>query len=174
MNNKKIALVTGANKGLGFETSRQLAEQGITVLMGARNAGKGKAAVKKLKDAGLSVEFILLDVTNHAHIRDAAEEIKKRFGKLDILANNAGMSHKEETMMGNSTATISSKALREIFDTNFSGHSIPACLCQSTSQLKKAGYRITSFNTIGPCHGSIMAICIAENQFFDPKRWVAS
>ena len=121
MNNKKIALVTGANKGLGFETSRQLAEQGITVLMGARNAGKGKAAVKKLKDAGLSVEFILLDVTNHAHIRNAAEEIEKRFGKLDILVNNAGMSHKEETLMGNSTATISPRALREIFDTNFFG-----------------------------------------------------
>ena len=116
-----VTLVTGANKGLGFETSRQLAEQGITVLMGARNAGKGKAAVKKLKDAGLPVEFILLDVTNAEYIRNAADEIEKRFGKLDILVNNAGMSHKEESMMGNSTGTISSKALREIFDTNFFG-----------------------------------------------------
>ncbi|HAK61520.1 MAG TPA: short-chain dehydrogenase [Nitrospiraceae bacterium] len=121
MNNKKIALVTGANKGLGFETSRQLAQQGVLVLMGARNAGRGSAAAKKLKDAGLPAEFIHLDVTNHEHIKTAAREINKRFGKLDILVNNAGMSHKEESLTGNSSGTISSRALREIFDTNFFG-----------------------------------------------------
>ncbi len=121
MNNKKIALVTGANKGLGFETSHQLAQQGIQVLMGARNAGKGNAAAKKLKSAGLPAEFILIDVTNHEHIKTTATEINKRFGKLDILVNNAGMSHKEESLLGNSAETISPRALREIFDTNFFG-----------------------------------------------------
>lgn len=121
MNNKKIALVTGANKGLGFETSRQLAQQGVLVLMGARNAGRGDAAAKKLKDAGLPAESIHLDVTNHEHIKTAAREINKRFGKLDILVNNAGMSHKEESLTGNSAGTISPRALREIFDANFFG-----------------------------------------------------
>ena len=82
---KKIALVTGANKGLGLATSRQLAQQGILVLMGSRSAAKGRAAAKELQAAGLPVEFVLLDVTKPAHITKAAAEIRKRFNKLDIL-----------------------------------------------------------------------------------------
>ncbi len=82
---KKIALVTGANKGLGLATSRQLAQQGITVLMGSRNAAKGRAAAKELQAAGLPVEFVLLDVTKPDQIRKAAAGIKKRLNKLDIL-----------------------------------------------------------------------------------------
>jgi NAD(P)-dependent dehydrogenase (short-subunit alcohol dehydrogenase family) len=121
MTTKKIALVTGANKGLGLATSRQLAQQGITVLMGSRNAAKGRAAAKELQAAGLPVEFVLLDVTKPAHITKAAAEIRKRFTKLDILVNNAGMAHKEETLSGNSTETVSARALRQTFDVNFFG-----------------------------------------------------
>lgn len=64
-----IALVTGANKGLGFAASRLLAQQGITVLMGCRNIAKGRAAAKVLRGEGLPVEFILLDVTKPDQIR---------------------------------------------------------------------------------------------------------
>src|SRR5574341_568799 len=113
----RIALVTGANKGLGLATSRQLAGQGILVLMGARSAAKGKAAVRELEKEGLA-EFIQLDVTKPEHIKAAATEIKKRFGKLDILVNNAGA---DEDRSQNSTATVSARALMRTFDVNFFG-----------------------------------------------------
>ncbi len=121
MPEKIIALVTGANKGLGFETSRQLAKMGIKVIMGSRNIAKGKAAVKTLLTEGLDVEFIHLDVTKSELIKKAAMSIKKKYGKLDILVNNAGMAHKEEPLFANSTEKVSPKALRATFDVNFFG-----------------------------------------------------
>jgi len=116
----RTALVTGANKGLGLETSRQLARQGILVLMGARSAAKGRAAAKELQKEGLPVEFILLDVTKPEQIREAAAGIRKQFGKLDILVNNAGISV-DEAHAANSTEAVSPKALRQTFDVNFFG-----------------------------------------------------
>lgn len=121
MSSARIALITGANKGLGFETSRRLAQQGITVLMGARSIAKGKAAVKQLKDKGLDVEFIHLDVTKPEQIKEAARQVRKKFGRLDILVNNAGMAHREESLFGNSTETVSPKVLRATFAANFFG-----------------------------------------------------
>jgi NAD(P)-dependent dehydrogenase (short-subunit alcohol dehydrogenase family) len=120
MSNNRIALVTGANKGLGIETSRQLAQQGILVLMGCRSVAKGRTAAKELQKEGLPVEFIQLDVTKRGQIREATAEIKKRFGKLDILVNNAGTSI-DEDRSPNSTETVSPKVLRQTFDTNFFG-----------------------------------------------------
>lgn len=116
----KIALVTGANKGLGFETSRQLAKLGTTVLMASRSSTRGKAAAKTLRDEGLNAEFIRLDVTKPEQIRKAATEIRRRYGKLDILVNNAGTSV-DGAHGANSTETISPKALRNTFDVNFFG-----------------------------------------------------
>ncbi len=116
----RVALVTGANKGLGFETSRQLAQQGVLVLMAARSAKRGDTAAKMLQKQGLIVEFIQLDVTKPDQIRNVADGIKKRFGKLDILVNNAGTSVGEDRFP-NSTATVSPKALRQTFDVNFFG-----------------------------------------------------
>jgi NAD(P)-dependent dehydrogenase (short-subunit alcohol dehydrogenase family) len=75
MTSKRIALVTGANKGLGFETSRQLAQQGVLVLMGCRSAARGRAAERKLQKEGLAVEFIQLDVTKKEQIGKAAADI---------------------------------------------------------------------------------------------------
>ncbi|OGW27219.1 MAG: short-chain dehydrogenase [Nitrospirae bacterium GWC2_57_13] len=121
MTSNKVALVTGANKGLGLAASRHLAQQGITVLMGSRNAAKGKAAVKLLQQEGLAVEFIQIDVTKSEQIRKAAAEIKKRFGKLDILVNNAGMVSKEEPLVSNSAGEIKPRELRKVFDANFFG-----------------------------------------------------
>ncbi|HAM52948.1 MAG TPA: short-chain dehydrogenase [Nitrospiraceae bacterium] len=121
MSATRIALVTGANKGLGFETSRQLARQGIKVLMGARSLTRGKTAAKKLRREGLDVEFIHLDVTKPEHIRQAAQYIKDASGRLDILVNDAGMAQPEEFLSANSTETVSPKVLRTIFDVNFFG-----------------------------------------------------
>ena len=116
----RIALVTGANRGLGFEVGRQLARQDITVLLAARNRTRGKAAAKKLRDEGLIVQFIQLDVTKPEQIKKAAAEIRRRYGKLDILVNNAGISI-DGARGRNSTETISTKALRKTFNVNFFG-----------------------------------------------------
>jgi NAD(P)-dependent dehydrogenase (short-subunit alcohol dehydrogenase family) len=118
---KKIALVTGANKGLGFETARKFAQQGIKVLLGARNESRGSKAESKLRDEGLDVEFVLIDVTNPDHIKGIQKHIKQNYGKLDILVNNAGTVDPEEPLFANSTETISQKALRATFDVNFFG-----------------------------------------------------
>ncbi|KAF5464215.1 hypothetical protein F2P56_014307, partial [Juglans regia] len=90
----RIAVVTGANKGIGFELCRLLALKGIMVVLTARNENRGLEAVEKLKEFGLSnhVIFHQLDVTDTASIASLADFIKTRFGKLDILVNNAGIS----------------------------------------------------------------------------------
>jgi NAD(P)-dependent dehydrogenase (short-subunit alcohol dehydrogenase family) len=121
MSGTRIALVTGANKGLGFETSRQLSQQGIKVLMGSRSITRGRKAVRSLLEEALDVEIIHLDVTKTDHIRQAAKYIKEKYGRLDILINNAGMVHAEESSTANSAETVSPKALRATFDVNFFG-----------------------------------------------------
>src|ERR1700682_3727286 len=88
----KIALITGANKGIGFETARQLAASGgVHVLLAARDRAKGMDAALKLQGEGLDVEALTLDVTDTGSIAAAAREIEKKFGRLDILINNAGV-----------------------------------------------------------------------------------
>ncbi|MBW1699499.1 MAG: SDR family NAD(P)-dependent oxidoreductase [Deltaproteobacteria bacterium] len=89
--NRKVALVTGANKGIGFEISRQLAQREITVVLGARNEDKGMAATFRLKEAGFDVYFQLLDVNDASSIWQAVDGVWKQFGRLDILVNNAGI-----------------------------------------------------------------------------------
>ena len=90
-NASKIALVTGANKGLGFEISRQLAKKGIQVLLGARDIAKGQEAAEKLKQQGLDVYPLTLDINNGESIQSAVKTIQEKFGTLHILVNNAGV-----------------------------------------------------------------------------------
>ena len=90
MRNQKTALVTGANKGIGFEVARELARLGLRVFLGARNAEAGQAAAKKLKSAG-DVTFLQIDVSKPESIRAAAEEISRHSDRLDVLVNNAGV-----------------------------------------------------------------------------------
>ncbi|MGB8134801.1 MAG: SDR family oxidoreductase [Nitrososphaeraceae archaeon] len=90
-NRKRIALVTGANRGLGFETCRQLAQLGPTVILSARGVTKGEAAAKQLIERGLDVIFYELDVSNQSHISKIAHQIEQRFGRLDVLVNNAAI-----------------------------------------------------------------------------------
>jgi len=90
---KRYALVTGANKGVGFGVVKQLASNGIMTVLTARDEKRGLEAVEKLKECGLSdlVVFHQLDVTNPASIASLADFVKTQFGKLDILVNNAGV-----------------------------------------------------------------------------------
>src|SRR6266404_4694189 len=115
--NKRVALVTGANKGIGLETVRQLAKQGITVLLGARDEQRGKDAAAKLQGEGLDVQFLHLDVNEAATHEAARQFIEESFGKLDILVNNAGIAI--DSTRKPSEANM--KVLRTTFDTNFFG-----------------------------------------------------
>ena len=87
--NKKVALVTCANRGLGFETCKQLSKLDITVLLTSHDPTKGGDAVKLLTDKGTDAIFFQLDVSNRSHIKDVFTKIKRQFGRLDILVNNA-------------------------------------------------------------------------------------
>lgn len=114
----KTALITGANKGIGLETARQLGQQGITVLIGARDAARGNAAAAQLKSEGIAAHFVQLDVTDPASVAAAAAKIEKEFGRLDILVNNAGMlNYAGEATPG----TVPMETLRSTFDLNFFG-----------------------------------------------------
>ena len=114
---KKVALITGANKGLGYEMAKQLAQAGVKVVVAARDTAKGEAAVEKLKHEGLDVEFLKLDVTDKEDFPKAAEFIESKFGKLDILINNAGIS--ADGLAGTSVSATTEHSLRTTFETNF-------------------------------------------------------
>jgi NAD(P)-dependent dehydrogenase (short-subunit alcohol dehydrogenase family) len=90
MRNQKTALVTGANKGIGFEVARQLARQGFRVFLGARNEKAGGTAAEKLREEG-DVIFLKIDISDANSIRVAAEELSRQSDRLDVLVNNAGI-----------------------------------------------------------------------------------
>ena len=91
MSNGKIALITGGNKGIGKETARQLGALGYTVLIGARDSARGEAAAGDLRGQGIEAQFLALDVANTASPAIAAEEVRSKYGRLDVLVNNAGV-----------------------------------------------------------------------------------
>lgn len=115
----KIALITGANKGIGFETARQLGKQGVTVIAAARNKENGAKAVEQLKAEGIDTVFLQLDVDNANDIQFAYDFIENRYGKLDILVNNAGIQVESDNWGINTADTIAEETLRKTFDTNF-------------------------------------------------------
>lgn len=114
MTAKKVALVTGANKGLGFEISRQLGEKGFTVVMGARDQAKAEAAAAKLREEGLDAHPVKLDVTNSEDVARLPQFFKEQFGGLDVLINNAGVNadNDQSTRLQN---------LRKTYETNVFG-----------------------------------------------------
>lgn len=116
-NNRRIALVTGANKGIGFEIARQLARRGDTVLLGARNEERGREAEGKLRSEGFDVHFVHLDVGDGETHQTAVRFVEEKFGRLDVLVNNAGIA-----LDGDFKASdVSQDLLRKTFDTNFFG-----------------------------------------------------
>jgi NAD(P)-dependent dehydrogenase (short-subunit alcohol dehydrogenase family) len=116
----KIALVTGGNKGIGFQTVKQLAQQNIKVLLGARNETEGKKAEEALRAESLDVTFIKLDISNSDDIENTKNLIESQFGKLDILINNAAV-FLDSAWFGNNTETVPLKTLRDTFDINYFG-----------------------------------------------------
>ncbi|NYH53057.1 NAD(P)-dependent dehydrogenase (short-subunit alcohol dehydrogenase family) [Nocardiopsis arvandica] len=89
--NDRIALVTGANKGIGFQTARLLGLEGMTVLVGSRDAERGAEAEKALREEGADARALALDVTDAESVRAAAARVEADFGRLDVLVNNAGV-----------------------------------------------------------------------------------
>ena len=130
---KKIAIVTGANRGLGFETCRQLASKDIQVVLTSRDETNGKAAVEKLQAEGLDVVYHPLDVTNAESIEHLAQFIRNEFGKLDILVNNAGIA-RDFTDAENSIFNTKIDTLQETIETNLYG---PLLLSQALIPLMK-------------------------------------
>ena len=115
----KVALVTGANKGIGFEIARGLAGRGITVLVGARDDARRAAAVERLAADGLEVHGVAVDVTDQATIARAATEIGERFGRLDTLVNNAGITGDFSQAPGADGGPVAE--VRRVFEVNVFG-----------------------------------------------------
>jgi NAD(P)-dependent dehydrogenase (short-subunit alcohol dehydrogenase family) len=114
---EKVAFITGANKGIGLETARQLGKLGVTIVMGARDLAKGERAAAELKKDGVDARALKLDVANETDRTAVANLIEKEFGHLDILINNAGVMLDPRT--GNATSTTPAAMLHETFETNF-------------------------------------------------------
>jgi NAD(P)-dependent dehydrogenase (short-subunit alcohol dehydrogenase family) len=122
---KLVALVTGANKGIGLQIAKELAARGFTVLLGSRNLEHGEAAAKSV---GANARALQLDVTNHASIAAAAERIRNELGRLDVLVNNAAISHAgkpgmsfEEILKAGRPSIASIAEVRAVFETNVFG-----------------------------------------------------
>jgi len=113
---KKIALITGANRGIGFETAKQLGEKGVTVVVAARSLSSAEETASKLKAGGIDAYPIQLDVTSAEDRAAAAKHLEEKFGKLDILINNAGVAAK--TGFTNVTSQVEDEELLRIFSTN--------------------------------------------------------
>jgi NAD(P)-dependent dehydrogenase (short-subunit alcohol dehydrogenase family) len=111
MRNQKVALVTGANKGIGFEVARQLARRGFRVFLGARNEKAGRAAAEKLHEEG-DVIFLKIDVSDANSIRAAEEELSRQGDRLDVLVNNAGILLDEDKSALSITPEIFETTLR--------------------------------------------------------------
>ena len=115
----RIALITVANKGIGFETARQLAGQGMTVLAGARDEERGRRAERALRGCGADARFVQLDVTDAKSVQRAAEWIEAGYGRLDVLVNNAGTA--SVTRRGAPPSQTSLEDMRAVYEINVFG-----------------------------------------------------
>jgi NAD(P)-dependent dehydrogenase (short-subunit alcohol dehydrogenase family) len=113
-----IALITGANKGIGFETARLLGARGLAVLVGARDEARGREAEQALLEGGAQARFVPLDVTDEKSVQQAAEWIDGEYGVLDILINNAGIARGDGTGKPSETTLAT---LRTVYETNVFG-----------------------------------------------------
>jgi NAD(P)-dependent dehydrogenase (short-subunit alcohol dehydrogenase family) len=114
---QKVALITGANRGIGYETAKQLGEKGVTVVAAARTAQAAEETAARLKSEGVDAYGLQLEVTSAADRAAAAKYLEEKFGKLDILVNNAGVG--SVTGFANVTSQVDDAEIRRVFDTNF-------------------------------------------------------
>jgi NAD(P)-dependent dehydrogenase (short-subunit alcohol dehydrogenase family) len=113
----KVALVTGGNRGIGYELVKQLAQKGFKVILASRDPEMGHEATQKLKELNLDVSFVVMDVDNQENIRQAAITVNERYGRLDVLINNAGV-----YLDGNEKLlTMDASILEKTMSTNFYG-----------------------------------------------------
>jgi NAD(P)-dependent dehydrogenase (short-subunit alcohol dehydrogenase family) len=113
---ESIALVTGANKGIGKEIVRQLAAKGVFVLLGARDEARGHQAEADLRTAGLTVQFLQLDVTDPESVDRAAKQVESQYARLDILVNNAGIA-----LDWRKPSELNAEVMRDTYETNVFG-----------------------------------------------------
>jgi NAD(P)-dependent dehydrogenase (short-subunit alcohol dehydrogenase family) len=130
----RIALVTGANKGIGFEVSRQLAASGCSVLLGARNRALGEEAAATLKREGWDVRYFSIDLEDPATIATAAKDIDADFGHLDVLVNNAGIVGQGDDGLPSSSSL---DAIERAFRVNFLGS--VAVILRAQHDLERSG-----------------------------------
>jgi NAD(P)-dependent dehydrogenase (short-subunit alcohol dehydrogenase family) len=129
--NGRIAVVTGGNKGIGFEICRQLARRAVNVVLTARDARRGRDAERRLQDEGLNVLFHPLDVTDAAQVDALRETMQREHGRCDILVNNAGVLLDAR---GSRVLDAQVETFRETFETNVYG---PLRLCQALVPLMR-------------------------------------
>ena len=115
----KIALISGANKGIGFEVSRQLGKAGMTVLMGARQAAAGETAAETLRGEGIDARYVELDLDRRETTAALAEKIEQEFGALDVLVNNAGITG---GALEGPPSVADVDTVERVMRTNFLGH----------------------------------------------------
>jgi NAD(P)-dependent dehydrogenase (short-subunit alcohol dehydrogenase family) len=127
----QVAIVTGANRGIGFEVCRQLADKGFTVLLGARDITKGRDAAAKLPPAVVAVE---LDVANADHPSRLVRDAKKEYGRVDVLVNNAGVHYDSDEM----ATTADWRIIREAFEVNVFG---AWRMAQAVAPMMRAAHR---------------------------------
>lgn len=143
---KKIALVTGANKGIGFEIARQLGVQDITILIGARDQARGEAAIQKLHAEKIEAVVVQLDVTNQASIDAAAAFIDQSYGRLDMLVNNAGISVRE---WSTPPSQLSLEDVQKTFATNVFGVFAVTCAMLPLLRRSEAGCIVNLSSEMG-------------------------
>jgi NAD(P)-dependent dehydrogenase (short-subunit alcohol dehydrogenase family) len=145
---EKVALITGASKGLGFETAYQLGVKGYTVIVAARTQQKSNETAEKLKSKGVHAVGMQLDVVNDNDVDNLSKSINEHFGKLDVLVNNAGVQLDFPGFMpGNSTETVSMDILKQTFEINYFA---PIALTQKLLPLlkKSTAGRIVNVSSI--------------------------
>lgn len=162
IDHRRIALVTGATRGIGFETARQLADQGARVLLTGRHPERSAKAAHGLREAGLDVEALTLDVTREQTIMAAAAEVERRYGRLDILVNNAGIRIEE---YGRAPSEQPLHDWRETFATNLFG---TVAVTQALLPLlrKSAAGRIVNVSSL---LGSLNSHCDRSSYAYSPR-----
>jgi NAD(P)-dependent dehydrogenase (short-subunit alcohol dehydrogenase family) len=113
-----VALITGANRGLGFETARQLGRRGMSVIIGARDKTKGQAAAEVLREEGIDASSVELDVSSPESVKRAQAEVGAEHGRLDVLVNNAGILPEAAAKF---SGPVDSNLFRQTFETNVFG-----------------------------------------------------